>query len=101
MSMLTSLCDELRGKATLYEGYQNGEISRLLREAADTILTLREEAQVSDDERAASYNLGFDSGVMAFMNQVEGIIRDKWTGNDAKVRDIRKLLDKQWKEYES
>lgn len=47
MSMLTVQCDELRGKALLFEGYNNGEISRMLREAADTIETLRENVQAA------------------------------------------------------
>jgi len=36
---------ELREKALLFEGYNNGEISRMLREAADTIESLREQLQ--------------------------------------------------------
>ena len=47
MSMLTAQCDELRDKALLFEGYNNGEISRMLRVAADTIETLREKAQAA------------------------------------------------------
>lgn len=40
MSMLSSQCDGLREVAGRLEGYQNGEISRMLREAADTITSL-------------------------------------------------------------
>lgn len=47
MSMLSAQCDELRDKALLFEGYNNGEISRMLREAADTIETLREKLQAA------------------------------------------------------
>lgn len=45
MSMLTSQIDELRDKARLFEGYQNGEISRMMREAAYTIESLRDRLQ--------------------------------------------------------
>lgn len=45
MSMLTAQCDELRDKAMLFEGYNNGEISRMLRGAADTIESLRDRLQ--------------------------------------------------------
>ena len=45
MSMLTAQCDELRDKAMLFEGYNNGEISRMLRDAADTIESLRDRLQ--------------------------------------------------------
>ena len=102
MSMLTSFCDELREKAKLLR--ENGvalESAALMEQAADTILELREKAQLSVAERDESYNLGFDSGTMAFMHQVEGIMRDKWSSNDTKVENIRELLDEQWREYES
>lgn len=36
-----SATDELRQAADRFDGYQNGEISRLLRDAADTIWELR------------------------------------------------------------
>ena len=45
MSMLTAQVDKLRDKARFFEGYQNGEISSLLREAADTIESLRDRLQ--------------------------------------------------------
>lgn len=41
MSMLDSQIKELREAAERLEGYQCGEISRMLREAADTIESLR------------------------------------------------------------
>ena len=40
MSVLSSQADELREAARQFEGYQNGEISRMMREAADTITSL-------------------------------------------------------------
>lgn len=42
MSTLTAQVDKLREKARLFEGYQNGEVSRMLRESADTIELLRD-----------------------------------------------------------
>ena len=45
MSMLSIQIDKLRDKAQLFEGYQNGEISAMLRDAADTIESLQERAQ--------------------------------------------------------
>ena len=50
MSMLSSQCDELREAARQFEGYQNGEISRMLREAADTIETLRGRLQRAEED---------------------------------------------------
>lgn len=47
MSMLTAQVDKLREKAQLFEGYQNGEISRMLRESADTIELLRDRLQAA------------------------------------------------------
>ena len=45
MSVLSLQIKELREKAHQFEGYQNGEISRMLRKAADTIEGLRERLQ--------------------------------------------------------
>ena len=47
MSVLSSQADELREAARQFDGYQNGEISRMLREAADTIESLRDRLQES------------------------------------------------------
>lgn len=43
--MSSSQINELREAARQFEGYQNGEISRMLREAADTIESLRDRLQ--------------------------------------------------------
>lgn len=45
-----SQCEELREAARQFEGYQNGEISRMLREAAYTIISLRDRLQEVQDE---------------------------------------------------
>ena len=48
MSVFGGACEqikELREAARQFEGYQNGEISRMLRDAADTIESLRERLQ--------------------------------------------------------
>lgn len=45
MSMLSIQIAKLREKARLFEGYQGGEISRMLREAADIIEDLRDRLQ--------------------------------------------------------
>ena len=45
MSMLSKQCDELREAAEKFEGYQRGEISQMMRGAADTIEDLRDRLQ--------------------------------------------------------
>lgn len=45
MSMLSAQADELREAARQFEGYQNGKISRMLFEAANTIEGLRDRLQ--------------------------------------------------------
>ena len=67
MSMLSSQCDELREAARQFDGYQNGEISRMLREAADTIESLRD----SFNEIADSWaNAQVDAEVCARENML-------------------------------
>lgn len=57
MSMLSRQCDELREMAEKFEGYQCGEISRMLREAADTIDSLRKQvAKCQIAELKADYD---------------------------------------------
>ena len=57
MSMLPAQSDELREAAGRLEGYQNGEISRMLREAADTIDGLRKQvAKCQIAELKADYD---------------------------------------------
>ena len=45
MNSIRRQADELREAARQFEGYQNGEISRMLREAADAIEGLRDRLQ--------------------------------------------------------
>lgn len=45
MSMLSTQCDDLRLMARLVRDYDHKEISRMLREAADTIESLRDRLQ--------------------------------------------------------
>lgn len=48
MSMLSAQCNDLYEAADRFEGYQCGEISRMLREAADTIDSLRDRTHDAD-----------------------------------------------------
>jgi len=95
MSMLSSRVELLRDAAIRFEGYQNGEISRTLRDAAETIESLRDRLQelhyVTDESRYSElfgtpeqavaatlgsddrYDAGFASGVQAVFQQLEGI----------------------------
>ena len=81
MSMLSLQAEELREAAGKFEGYQNGEISRMLREAADTIEGLRDRMQAVDETcniewrgtvietpwgEAKVYDSGCDDGVTDF-----------------------------------
>ena len=47
MSILGEQIKELREAARQFEGYQNGEISRMMREAAYTIESLRDRLQAA------------------------------------------------------
>lgn len=53
MSMLSSQADELRLMARLVRDYDYKEISRMLREAADTIISLRDRLQDAELGRGA------------------------------------------------
>ena len=69
MSMLTAQIANLRLMARLVREYDYSEISRMLREAADTIESLRERAQAA--------TLGSE--------ECDWMLRDKWpndTGDD-------------------
>ena len=84
--------DKLRNRAQLFEGYQNGEVSRLMREAADTIEELRDKllkAERHCDEK--SYDAGFDNGVKATLQQLQGLICE-----GATVGEIDAWADEQW-----
>ena len=60
MSVLSSQADELREAARQFDGYQNGEISRMLREAADTIESLQDRLQERECERVRDDVSGLD-----------------------------------------
>lgn len=90
MSMLSSQADELREAAKQFEGYQNGEISRMLREAAGTIENMRDKLQDAEDAR---YDAGFKNGVKACLQQLDGLIHES-----ADVDEIQAWVDRQWEE---
>lgn len=56
MSMLSSQADELRLMARLVRDYDYKEISRMLREAADTIISLRDRLQDAELGRGTCHN---------------------------------------------
>lgn len=104
MSMLSAQSDRLREAADRLEGYQNGEISRMLREAADTILSLRDRLQESyglvpeqgkreNGANCESYDAGFENGIKAVLQQLDGLIHEG-TGVD----EIQAWIDRQWEE---
>ena len=90
MSMLSSQADELRLMARLVRDYDYKEISRMLREAADTIISLRDRLQDAEDAR---YDVGFNNGVKACLQQLDGLIHE---GVD--VDEIKAWADRQWEE---
>lgn len=47
------------------------------------------------------YADGFDSGSEAVMQQVDGVISDEWDTDDDKVRKLRDMIERFWKELES
>jgi len=67
---------ELREKALLFEGYNNGEISRMLREAADTIESLRERLQDAVVERGECELSSFADVCFNVEYEVEGYDMD-------------------------
>ena len=94
MSMLGSQIKELREAAEKFEGYQNGEIGWMLREAADTIENMRDrllKAELACDEK--SYDAGFDNGMKATLQQLDGLIHE-----GADVDEIQAWADRQWEE---
>lgn len=48
----------------------------------------------------ARYDAGFANGVKATLQQLEGIMNDKWSSSLTKVENIEEWIDEQWKEYE-
>ena len=52
-------------------------------------------------ERDEIYNAGFDNGVKATLQQLEGIMNDKWSSSLTKVENIEEWIAEQWRGYES
>lgn len=61
MSMLSAQCDELRTLADLYDIMRKPANARTLRDAADTILSLRDRAQALQAENAKLRELVADT----------------------------------------
>jgi len=83
--MLSSQADELRLMARLVRDYDYKEISRMLREAADTIESLRDRLQGAD----AAYN---DAEVLGDVTQ--GLFRDLMAADP----DTAKMWARSWPE---
>ena len=101
MSMLSIQIDNLRLMARLVREYDYAEISRMLREAADTIESLRERLQAEtlgagEKERDEVYSAGFDNGIKATLQQLDGLL----VKTDDAV-EIQAWIDRQWEEFES
>lgn len=82
--------------------YIDGGQSRWLTEIADKIDAKHEQAIAATlgSERDATYNAGFDNGVKATLQQLEGIMNDKWSSSLTKVENIEEWIAEQWKEHE-
>lgn len=108
--------DELREKAKLLRAYADGlnapyvvpstkELMALtmldsasrMEQAAYTIESLREKAQDNITERDEVYNAGFDNGVKACLQILEGYLAYPHSA----AENIQKWVDEQWEEYES
>lgn len=87
-------------------GYQNILLTRginaseavrkqneLIDEYADTVIELIDKAQTARDN---GYTEGFDNGVKACLQQLEGIFM-----NAGGIIDVEDWVSEQWKEYES
>ena len=102
MSMLTMQIDKLRKAARNIQGNlgrccyrrkdvnEMQQISDMLREAADTIISLRDRLQDAEDAR---YDAGFNNGVKACLQQLDGLIHE-----GADVDEIQGWIDRQWEE---
>lgn len=91
MSMLSSQAGGLREKADLLDGLEGMDnLVRMLREAADTIISLRDRLQDAEDAR---YDAGFDNGMKACLQQLDGLIH-----GGADVNEIQGWVDRQWEE---
>ena len=97
MSMLTAQIDELRLMGDGQAAKGEFAVATLLREAADTIESLREKAQDNITERDEVYNAGFDNGVKACLQIIDGYLAYPYSA----AENIQKWVDEQWREYES
>lgn len=66
------------------------DASRMLREATDTIESLRDRLQDAEDAR---YDAGFSNGVKACLQQLDGLIHEC-----TDVDEIQGWIDRQWEE---
>lgn len=83
------------GKADMLDGLEGMDnLVTMLREAADTIESLRDrllKAERACDEK--SYDAGFDNGMKAVLQQLDGLIHE-----GADVDEIQAWADRQWEE---
>lgn len=91
--------DELREAAVICNLAEERETAKLLREAAYTIESLRDRLQAATlgSERDEIYNAGFDNGVKACLQILDGYLDYPHSA----VENISKWVDEQWKERES
>lgn len=82
--------------------YFDGKLTPWLDVEFHNVLTPEQAiAATLGNERDEIYNAGFDSGVKATLQQLEGIMNDKWSSSLTKAESIEEWIDEQWKEYES
>lgn len=104
MSMLTAQADELRHGLYCNDELDDFDIvkhyaheirsaNRLMREAADTILDMRERLQDVQTAKERVYNAGFDNGMKATLQQLSGLI-----AQGAYVDEIKEWAYRQWEE---
>ena len=109
MSMLNMQCERLRDRADELRMLAGGmgapyivpetketmalammSAASEMREAADTIKSLRDRLQDAEDAR---YDAGFKNGIKACLQQLDGMIYE-----GADVGEIRGWVDRQWEE---
>ena len=96
MSMLGEQINELRWLAGHLDEIERGmnEYVQAMCEAADTIESLRGrllKAERTCDEK--SYDAGFDNGMKAVLQQLDGLIHE-----GADIDEIQGWIDRQWEE---
>jgi hypothetical protein len=96
MSTLGEQINELRWLAGHLDEIERGmnEYVRAMCEAADTIESLRNrllKAERTCDEK--SYDAGFDNGMKAVLQQLDGLIHE-----GADIDEIQGWIDRQWEE---